>query len=328
VPALDRIGVSLWTMQTTAARPGLWRSLYRRFGDDAVLAEQLGFHAVWMGEHHVWYDGWCPAPMQALAAVAGRTQRIHLGTAMYLVPMHEPLAAARSIATLDHLSGGRLELGAGLGYRDAEFDALGLRRDRRGRLMEANLDAMEAVWAGEHGDPPPVRRPAPPIWMGGMGPAAITRAATRGYGLLLPQTLKPAEYRRVADAYLEQAERPGTIGALREVWIGDDRAAAQRHVERIGLHVTEEAGSWWALKGAFGFAVRDQVDRQVARGMGQVATGSAEEVAAQLREVLDAGVAYLALRPVFEFVEPAELHEQLRRIAGELAPLLEGAGRA
>ena len=106
------------------------------------------FHAVWMGEHRVWYDGWCPAPLHALAEVAGATSRIHLGTAMYLVPQHDPSAAARSIATLDHLSGGRIELGAGLGYRDAEFDALGLRRDRRGKLMDANLDVMEAVWRG------------------------------------------------------------------------------------------------------------------------------------------------------------------------------------
>lgn len=322
----SQVGVSLWTMQSTAARPGLWRALYRRFGEDAQLAEELGFHAVWMGEHRVWYDGWCPAPLQALAYVAGRTSTIHLGTAMYLVPQHDPVAAARSIATLDHLSGGRVELGAGLGYRDAEFDALGLRRDRRGRLMDAGLDAMEAVWAGERGDEPPVQRPAPRIWMGGMAPPAIARAAARGYGLLLPQTLRVDEYRRVADDYRSQAARPGPVGALREVWVSDDPVLAARHVERIGLHVTEEAGSWWALKDGFGFGAREQVKRQVARAVSQVAAGSPDEVAERLRDVLDAGVGYLALRPVFEFVEQAELHEQLRRIAEEVVPLLAGAG--
>jgi alkanesulfonate monooxygenase SsuD/methylene tetrahydromethanopterin reductase-like flavin-dependent oxidoreductase (luciferase family) len=328
VPSSERIGLSLWTMQSTAARPGLWRALYRRLGEDARLAEELGFHAVWLGEHRVWYDGWCPAPVQALAHVAGSTSTIHLGTAMYLVPQHDPVAAARSIATLDHLSGGRVELGTGLGYRDAEFDALGLRRDRRGRLMDANLDAMEAVWRGELGDPPPVRRPAPPIWMGGMAEPAIARAARRGYGLMLPQTLSVDQYRGVAAAYREQAVRPGVVGALREVWVSDDQAACRRHRERIGLHMTEEAGSWWALKGRFGFEARDQVDRQVARGLAQVAAGPAEQVAEALREVLAAGVEYLALRPVFEFVEQAELHEQLRRLAEEVVPLLEGAAAA
>jgi alkanesulfonate monooxygenase SsuD/methylene tetrahydromethanopterin reductase-like flavin-dependent oxidoreductase (luciferase family) len=328
VAASDRIGISLWTMQSTAARPGLWRALYRRLGEDARLAEALGFHAVWLGEHRVWYDGWCPAPLHALAHVAGRTSTIHLGTAMYLVPQHDPVAAARSIATLDHLSNGRVELGAGLGYRDAEFDALGLRRDRRGRLMDAGLDTMEAVWRGEHGDGEPVRRPAPRIWMGGMADRAIARAADRGYGMMLPQTLTVDAYRRIAADYRERAARPGVVGALRELWVSDDPAVGARHKERIGLHVTEEAGSWWALKGQFGFEAREQVERQVARGVGEVATGTAEQVAEALREVLAAGVDYLALRPVFEFVEQAELHEQLRRIADEVVPLLEGAAPA
>jgi alkanesulfonate monooxygenase SsuD/methylene tetrahydromethanopterin reductase-like flavin-dependent oxidoreductase (luciferase family) len=122
--------------------------------------------------------------------------------------------------------------------------------------------------------------------------------------------------------------RPGVVGALREVWVSDDQAACRRHRERIGLHMTEEAGSWWALKGRFGFEARDQVDRQVARGLAQVAAGPAEQVAEALREVLAAGVEYLALRPVFEFVEQAELHEQLRRLAEEVVPLLEGAAAA
>ena len=131
--AAARLGVALWTMQSTAARPGLHASLYRRFAEEGRLAEELGFGSLWVGEHRVWYDGWCPAPLHVLAYVAGVTERIGLGTAMYLVPQHDAAAAARTIATLDELSGGRFELGTGLGYRDPEFDALGLRRDRRGR---------------------------------------------------------------------------------------------------------------------------------------------------------------------------------------------------
>lgn len=312
--ALDRIGVSLWTMQSTAARPGLWRALYRRFVEDARAAEQLGYDAVWVGEHRVWYCGWCPAPLHALAAVAGATARIRLGTAMYLVPQHDPVAAARNVATLDELSCGRVELGAGLGYRDPEFDALGLRRDRRGRLMDANLDAMEALWREEG-------RRAPRIWIGGIGGPAVERAARRGYGLMLPQTLRPDQYARVVDGYREQGGT-GTVGTIREVWVGDDRAAAERHVRRVGLHYTEEAGSWFPLGDAFGFAAGDRLAAQVERTSSQVAAGTAEEVAESLRAVLATGVEYLALRPVYEFVEQAELHEQLRRIAEEVAPLL------
>src|SRR5947209_9158590 len=110
-------------MQSSAAAPGLHRTLYGRFGEDARLADELGFAALWVGEHRLWYDGWCPAPLHALAYAAGVTRRIGLGTAMYLVPQHDPVSAARATGALADVSGGRLELGAGLGYRDPEFDA-------------------------------------------------------------------------------------------------------------------------------------------------------------------------------------------------------------
>lgn len=312
---LERIGVSLWTMQSTAARPGLGRDLYRRFREDAQVAESLGFDAVWVGEHRVWYCGWCPAPLHALASLAGTTTRIRLGTAMYLVPQHEPVSAARAIARLDRLSGGRVELGAGLGYRDPEFDALGLRRDRRGRTMDTSLDVIEATWSTDGARPPR-------IWMGGMGPPAIARAARRGYGLMLPQTLGPDQVRRVVDAYRAQAEAPGTVGMIREVWVGDDERAAERHRRRVALHYTEEAGSWFPFGDEVGFAAGDRVAAQTERAVAQIATGTGEQVAGALRDVLAAGVDYLALRPVFEFVEQAELHEQLRRLAEEVVPAL------
>ena len=312
---LERVGVSLWTMQSTAARPGLGRALYRRFREDVLVAEKLGFDSVWVGEHRAWYCGWCPAPLHALAALAATTSRIRLGTAMYLVPQHEPVSAARAVARLDELSGGRVELGAGLGYRDPEFDALGLRRDRRGKTMDASLDVMEETWraAGAR---------APRIWIGGMGPPAIARAARRGYGLMLPQTLRPDQVRRVVDEYRAEARNPGTVGMIREVWVGDDARAAERHRRRVALHYTEEAGSWFPLGDDVGFAAGAKVAAQTERAVGEIAAGRADAVAEALRTVLDAGVDYLALRPVFEFVEQAELHEQLERLAGEVAPHL------
>jgi alkanesulfonate monooxygenase SsuD/methylene tetrahydromethanopterin reductase-like flavin-dependent oxidoreductase (luciferase family) len=315
VSRLDRVGISLWTMQSTAARPGLGRALYRRFREDVVVAEELGFDSIWVGEHRLWYCGWCPAPLHALAAAAAATTRIRLGTAMYLVPQHEPVSAARAIARLDGLSGGRVELGAGLGYRDAEFDALGLRRDRRGKTMDASLDVLESTWRQEG-----VR--APRIWMGGMSPPAIARAARRGYGLMLPQTLRPDQVRRVVDDYRSQAPSPRPVGMIREVWVDDDGRAAERHRRRVALHYTEEAGSWFPFGDVLGFAAGDRVRAQTERAAAQIAAGNADRVVEALSAVVEAGVEYLALRPVFEFVEQAELHEQLHRLAAEVAPRL------
>ena len=153
-------------MQSTAARPGLGHALYRRFREDVLVAEELGFDSIWVGEHRLWYCGWCPAPLHALAAAAATTTRIRLGTAMYLVPQHEPVSAARAIGRLDELSGGRVELGAGLGYRDAEFDALGLRRDRRGNPARDRLLDPDPGGRAERGDSGRRRRrpsPAPAL---------------------------------------------------------------------------------------------------------------------------------------------------------------------
>src|ERR1700759_180242 len=162
---IGRLGVGLWTFQSTASAPSNLHGQYRDFAEDAVLLERLGFHSAWTAEHRGWYDSWCPAPLHALALAVARTRRLRLGPAMFLLAQHDPVAVGRAAATLARLSEGRLDFGVGLGHRDAEFDMLGLRRDRRGKLMDAALDGLAAVWSGAHGDEP---RPAPPLWLGAL----------------------------------------------------------------------------------------------------------------------------------------------------------------
>src|SRR3954470_19262395 len=105
--AIGRLGVGLWTFQSTAAAPASLHDAYRGFVDDAALLERLGYHSAWTAEHRGWYDGWCPAPRRAWALAAAHTRRRRLGTAMFLLAQHEPIAVARAAATLDRLSGGR-----------------------------------------------------------------------------------------------------------------------------------------------------------------------------------------------------------------------------
>lgn len=321
--ALDRLGVGLWTMQSTAAAPANPVALYRRFMEDAVVVERHGLHSVWTAEHRLWYDGWCPALLHAQAFAAARTTRLRFGNAMLLAPQHDAVALGRAAATLDRLSGGRVDLGLGLGHREAEFDALGVRRDRRGRLMEAALDTLAGVWAGGYGDDPPVQRPGPPIWIGGMAPAAIARAATRGHNLMLPQTLLPAELAAVVATYREQAAGPAEIGAMRDVWIEPDARRARRFRERLVHHYREEAGAWWILKGQVGFAQPEQLARQLGRITDSALVGGPDEVASGLAALREAGAELFAVRLQFDFVEQAELHEQVARLAEEVAPRLE-----
>jgi alkanesulfonate monooxygenase SsuD/methylene tetrahydromethanopterin reductase-like flavin-dependent oxidoreductase (luciferase family) len=318
---LDRLGLGLWTMRSMALHPRNRIADYRGFAEDAALAERLGFHSIWSAEHRIWYDGWCPAPLHALALAAGVTTRLRFGTAVLLATQHDPIPLARNVAALQRVSGGRLDLGIGLGHRDIEFDTLGLRRDQRGRRMDAALEMMPAVWAGEHGDDP-VTPPA--IWMGGMAPKALERVAAHGHNVILPQTLRPHEIGRCLETLRASGDWNGTVGGLRDVWIEPDPRRARALHARFVDNFREEAG-WWILKGQQAFEVPDLLEKQMARVGDSALIGNADEVAEGLRALFEAGAEFLCLRINFDLATHVELQEQMHRLAEELPPRLADA---
>lgn len=292
-------------------RPAHPTFLHRQFVEAAELADDLGFHAVWMAEHRLWYDGYCPALLHAEALAASRTTRVRLGQSMLVGAQHDAAQLARNVSTLQQLSGGRVELGLGLGHRDCEFDALGLRRDRRGRRMEEEiLPAVE----------PLVDR----IWLGGMATPTLERAARRGHSLMLPQTIYTHELAPILDEYRSLGGH-GTIGIMRDTWVVSDEREAQVARDRVAIHYREEAGSWWVLKGTVGFENPEQLDRQGARTLRAALIGTPEQIAERMREDAAAGVEVWALRVAYDFHTTAELQEQMHRIAADVVPLLEGA---
>ena len=315
------VGLALWSMQRTQAvpRPG-WPQLYSDLQADARLAEQLGFASLWVAEHRFWYDGWCPQPLVAASAALSATSSLTVGTAMHLLPQHDPARSATAYYALRALFGERFELGVGLGYRDEEYDGVGLARNRRGRLMDAALDQLAA------------HRPAgaapPNVWVGGMAPAAIRRAATRGLSLLLPPTLTPAAIRDVAatarEAATQAGHRPGRLGMVKDIWVTDGSTAAkQEHVQRLDVHYREYAGSWWLLKGSPGFSRPDLLDKQMQRTADTSAIGSLDQVVDELNGLLDAGVDMLALS-VSSDVTRYAYRDQMQLIASDLTPKLGG----
>jgi len=187
----------------------------------AQAAERLGFHSLWSPEHIVFleqYESVYPYPPEpgshdapqlpvgrrpglydpllACQAVAMHTTTLRVGTAIALLPLRHPLLWAREIATVDHLSGGRFELGVGVGWLREEFDALGVSFADRGSLADEHLAALRAVWTeeiaafhGRHVDfagvlsfPKPLQQPGPPIVIGGESDAALRRVARYGDG--------------------------------------------------------------------------------------------------------------------------------------------------
>jgi alkanesulfonate monooxygenase SsuD/methylene tetrahydromethanopterin reductase-like flavin-dependent oxidoreductase (luciferase family) len=146
-------------------------------------AEHLGTHSVWLSEHHLFDDGYLPQPLTLAAAVAARTRRPRIGTAVLLAPLHHPVEIAEQAAVVDLVSDGRLELGLGAGYRAPEFELMGVDLARRYRLTDTRVRELRAIWAEGRVTPAPVQ-PRLPIWLGYQGPLGARRAGRMGEGLL------------------------------------------------------------------------------------------------------------------------------------------------
>jgi probable F420-dependent oxidoreductase len=162
----------------------------------AKRAEELGFESVWVNDH-VLVPSTLPRYAEILEAigtlvwVAAHTERIRLGTSVLILPQREPILAAKQLATLDVLSGGRAIAGIGAGYVSEEFGFLGAPFETRGPRIEEQIAVLRALWGGErsfHGNtfrfddalfgPLPPQGAGLPIWIGGSAPPAIRRAAT------------------------------------------------------------------------------------------------------------------------------------------------------
>lgn len=180
----------------------------------AQHVEEKGFHCFWVPEHVMFFpeyeskypytdDGRIAGdprslldPFSALTFVAAHTSKIRLATGICLVPQRNPIYTAKVCADLDYLSGGRFELGVGIGWLKEEFDALGVPwQDRAGRTMEC-IEVMKTLWCDElssfegkyfsvkaaYQNPKPVQQPHPPIIFGGESDPALKRVATVGQG--------------------------------------------------------------------------------------------------------------------------------------------------
>ncbi|TFV86416.1 LLM class F420-dependent oxidoreductase [Blastococcus sp. CT_GayMR16] len=188
----------------------------RWYTDVARQVEAAGFESVWFGEHLVLpatlpstypyaSDGNAPITPDSplydafvmLAGIATATTTLRLGTNVYVLPLRHPLVTARSVVTLDRLSGGRVTLGAGVGWLKDEFDAAGVPFAERGSRMDEIIPLLRRLWSGQdpithegqhfsfgpvHFRPKSIQKPSIPIELGGTSPAALRRAALMGDG--------------------------------------------------------------------------------------------------------------------------------------------------
>jgi probable F420-dependent oxidoreductase len=244
-----------------------WGQLYSALLEQISWADSLGFDSVWLSEHHFTDEGYLPSMFPMLATLAPRTTRMRLGTAVLLAPLHHPLRLAEDAAVVDQISGGRLELGLGPGYRPEEFGALGVPRNQRGSRTDETIQIVKRAWSaqpfsfqGRHFQfsdvtvaPPPVQQPHPPLWIGGSSPASARRAARFDCNYMPDSGASPSVYRLYVDLLQGGLEGDGRhrIATNRIVYVCDDPEQGWREVGPHYLYVFNRYREWFAAAGDF-----------------------------------------------------------------------------
>jgi alkanesulfonate monooxygenase SsuD/methylene tetrahydromethanopterin reductase-like flavin-dependent oxidoreductase (luciferase family) len=213
--------------------------------EDIKLADELGFDSVWLAEHHFSRYGILGNPLVLAAAIAQSTRSIQIGTAVVVLPFHNPLRLAEDAATLDILSGGRFELGVGRGYQPNEFNGFGVEAESGKQRYAEVVEILQRAWTGEPfsytGEyysvadvavsPRPIRPGGPPIRHAVVSPASFPERGLAGDRIITSPTFAPlGRMKRNFDAYRDALVEGGhepddfDIPFMQQVWVGSSSA--------------------------------------------------------------------------------------------------------
>ncbi len=311
-----RIGLGLFTGQIPPGSDRTFEREYRDIVELSRLAETLGFDSVWVSEHHGSSDGYLPSLLPMLAALATATDRLLLGTGVMLAPFHHPLRLAEDAAVVDQLSGGRLILGLGLGWRGEEFRMFGVPAPQRLRRTVEIVDILRKAWTGDRFShegkifrldqvkvtPPPARLQGPPIYLGGFVEEAVRRAGRIGDGYI--RSRSGLEDAKESLAWAEEGAReggkdPSVLGfaLLQNAFVWEDGDAWERvrdgAAHQIGVYAGWRAGADTPDRPEMVVAPPDD---EALRGL--TPTGDRHEVIRRLQPLVDA----FATREEFHFI--------------------------
>ena len=338
------------------------RSAQRVFGDEisqAVEAERLGYDRAWFAEHHFSRYGIDPAIHLTVANVAARTNRIRLGTAVTVLPFIPPIRAAEELATLDILSGGRIDWGVGRGYQRHEFDAFEIDITESRSRFEEGLEIIFRSWQegpfshdGTHWRfgpvdvlPKPVQEPRIPTYIAAISPESVRWTGSKGLPLLVDQF---SPFERLVDGrkiYEESFRGAGHAGpqpeavALRQVFVGRTRAEARelavpallwyyRMLAKVGsparhgeeLPESYEAYKVFAMLSGMGEGTEEEFLDFL---LDEVAiAGDAQEVTDRLTALHEAGYPSVMCWMNFGGLKHEDTTASMRRFIDEVAPEL------
>lgn len=282
----------------------------------ARAAERAGFDGLWTLDRVQGHQS-VMEPLALLAAAAMVTRRIRLGVAVVILPLRSPVELARTAATIDRLSAGRLDLGVGVGADRERVRGVGLDPARRGERMDDAVAVLRGLWAGERFDhegatlavrgwmirPLPVQRPGPPLWFGGHSAAAIRRAVAWGEGWLGAGSVSTEVFGREMVVLREELARAGrdeaTFGIGKRLYLAlEDRRGRRAQALRDGL--------------AEHYGKPDMADRVSA-------IGPASAVVDEIVRIIRLGAQTVILHPV------SDQERQLRQLADEVIPAVRAA---
>jgi probable F420-dependent oxidoreductase len=312
---------------------------YHDFIRYIVAAEEFGFSSVFLVEHHFTGFGQVSASLNLLSYLAARTEKIRLGTAVVVLPWHNPALVAEEAATLDLLSNGRLDFGVGKGYRPYEFSGFCIPQDEATERFEEAIAVIRKAWTSKGRfsfegrwwrydnvvvEPAPIQQPHPPLWLGAGSPESIRRAAREGYNLLLDQIAPIDAIIERVRVFREECERVGRaydpmmVGVTRGLQIVHNDEERRRAIQ-TRREVLKNIGDLARGPGAERYHhIKDDPDAFELDDAPLL--GTPEEIIARLKK-LEAGGVHNVL-----FAAPGASIAGLRTFAEEIMPAFETSG--
>jgi alkanesulfonate monooxygenase SsuD/methylene tetrahydromethanopterin reductase-like flavin-dependent oxidoreductase (luciferase family) len=234
--------------------------VFKRGVEITQAADELGFRNMWLAEHHFSTYGYLSRPLTYAVHLANKTRHLRVGTAVIVLPLHHPLVVAEEIATVDLLSGGRLDVGFGRGYQRYEFERLGARLEESRARWEEEVDVILLALAGKPFSydgkyyqipetsvfPQPIQKPHPPIWVTAQSPESVEATVKRSFNLISGGFGVPIErlreFRQAFDGWVAEypPKQPIRVATQRPVYVTDNEADARAAAEqaRWNMRVT------------------------------------------------------------------------------------------
>ena len=290
-------------------------------------AERLGADAVWATEHHFFPDAYLSQPLTYAAAVAARTTRVRVGTAVLLGALRHPRHVAEQAALVDALSGGRLELGLGAGYVAAEYDAFDRDIGRRFTSTDNTFAEVARLLATDQLGALTVQ-PRIPMWLGYQGPRNARRAGRLGAGLL---TLNRSSLAPYHDGLAEAGLSPDAarMGGSVDIVVADDPEAAW---QRVRPHYAHQLETYLHAHDPSARLPPGALDDRFAAGRPQgisvrLSVLSPDEAVAEIeRRIAGLPVAHVYTWASIAGMDDSLVDEHLRLLFGEVAPRLRATG--